>query len=58
MNSERFDQVRQFFAKHDDKHWSFTDCFSFCVMQERKMRQALASDEHFRQAGFEPLLSG
>jgi predicted nucleic acid-binding protein len=56
MNPERFDQVRRFFVKHHDKEWSFTDCFSFCVMQERKMQQALASDEQFRQAGFEPLL--
>lgn len=56
MNPERFEQVRRFFVKHHDKTWSFTDCFSFCVMQERKIQQALASDDHFRQAGFEPLL--
>ena len=57
MNPERFEQVRRFFVKHHDKAWSFTDCFSFCVMQERKIQQALASDDHFRQAGFEPLLT-
>ena len=56
MNPERFEQVRQFFVKHHDKQWSFTDCFSFCVMQEHRIRLALASDDHFRQAGFEPLL--
>lgn len=57
MDPSRFDEVRRFFAKHSDQEWSFTDCFSFCVMKERKMRQALAADMHFRQAGFEPLLA-
>ena len=56
MNSSRFEEVRQFFVKHADKNWSFTDCFSFCVMRERKIEQALASDQHFRQAGFSTLL--
>ncbi len=56
MDPDRFEQVRRFFATHRDKQWSFTDCFSFCVMQEHRIRQALASDDHFRQAGFEPLL--
>jgi len=57
MNADRFDQVCKFFAKHSDKQWSFTDCFSFCVMQERNIRQALVSDKHFRQAGYEPILA-
>ncbi|MCL4177580.1 MAG: hypothetical protein KJ072_07510 [Verrucomicrobia bacterium] len=29
---------------------------SFCLMSERHIRGALTADEHFRQAGFEPLL--
>ncbi len=56
MDFGRFGQVRRFFAKHNDKQWSFTDCFSFCVMTELKLQQALAADKHFRQAGFETLL--
>ena len=39
-----------------DKGWSLSDCISFVVMQERGMRQALAYDEDFEQAGFEALL--
>jgi predicted nucleic acid-binding protein len=56
MNAERFEQVRSFFSKHADKDWSFTDCFSFCVMNERQIEQSLASDRHFQQAGFSALL--
>jgi predicted nucleic acid-binding protein len=56
MDPERFDRARQFFAKHDDKSWSFTDCFSFLVMRSFGLRDALTSDSHFRQAGFNPLL--
>ena len=56
MNAERFERVRRFFTKHADKEWSFTDCFSFCVMRERQISLALASDQHFRQAGFSTLI--
>jgi predicted nucleic acid-binding protein len=52
MDPERFGQTRQFFAKHQDKSWSFTDCFSFLVMRGLGLRDALTSDAHFRQAGF------
>ena len=57
MDRQKFDVVRQFFTKHSDKQWSFTDCFSFCVMKERKIRRALAADKHFKQAGFQLLLN-
>jgi len=57
MDPIRFEQTRRFFAKHSDKEWSFTDCFSFCLMRPQQIRDALTSDEHFRQAGFNPLLA-
>lgn len=56
-DSQRFAEVRDFFLKHHDQDWSFTDCLSFCVMSELKLRDALTKDAHFQQAGFEPLLS-
>lgn len=56
MDPVRFMQVRGFMQRHHDKSWSFTDCFSFCVMDELKLHRAMTSDHHFRQAGFEPLL--
>lgn len=35
-----------------DKSFSFTDCTSFAVMEENKLSQAFAFDNHFIQAGF------
>ncbi|RIK79941.1 MAG: PIN domain-containing protein [Planctomycetota bacterium] len=55
-DAARFDEVRRFYARHADKAWSFTDCFSFVVMRERGITQSLTADHHFAQAGFERLL--
>ena len=41
------------FRGYQDKEWSFTDCTSFVVMKERRLRAALTGDRHFAQAGFE-----
>lgn len=57
IDSERFQRAARFFAQHDDKQWSFTDCVSFILMQELKLTDSFTSDHHFRQAGFNPLLS-
>jgi predicted nucleic acid-binding protein len=56
MDPDRFAQTRRFFLKHRDQSWSFTDCFSFRVMKSLGLRDALSTDSHFRQAGFNPLL--
>lgn len=55
-DSERFHEVRKYFLKHADQEWSFTDCLSFCVMAELRLRDALTKDVHFEQAGFVSLL--
>lgn len=46
----------EIFKMHLDKNWSLTDCITFYVMKERKIRKALTSNHHFIQAGFEALL--
>jgi len=56
IGAERFDMTKTFFRKHADHAYSFTDCTSFVVMRELKLSQALTSDRHFTQAGFEALL--
>ncbi len=55
-DEDRFVQVREFFLKHLDQAWSFTDCVSFCVMKELRITEALTSDQHFEQAGLIALL--
>ncbi len=53
------DLARQAVALYEqraDKEWSLTDCFSFIVMNQHGLHGALATDHHFKQAGFEPLL--
>jgi len=44
------------FRNRPDKGWSLTDCISFLVMGDAGLSDALTPDEHFRQAGFRPLL--
>ena len=39
-----------------DKQWSMIDCYSFVVMKKYDIKQALTTDKHFEQAGFERLL--
>ena len=46
------------FRQRTDKDWSLTDCISFVVMQECRVRHALSSDRHFEQAGYVALLRG
>lgn len=56
MDPERFVQTQRFFIKHLGLAWSFTDCFSFCIMREFDLHNALTTDHHFREAGFRALL--
>ena len=55
-SSELFAKGFELYEGRADKDWSLTDCISFVVMHDRKIRQALTADIHFVQAGFEALL--
>jgi predicted nucleic acid-binding protein len=48
----RADKARGWFFRYRDKDFSFTDCTSFAVMRELRLSEALATDQHFVQAGF------
>jgi uncharacterized protein len=56
LTDELYSSGMTLFRERRDKEWSLTDCVSFVVMERRGIRLALTADEHFRQAGFEPLL--
>ena len=57
IGEEHFGSAKSFFRKHADHGYSFTDCTSFVVMQELRIRDALTTDRHFTEAGFRPLLA-
>ena len=52
----RFRRAKEFFLRHDDHGYSFTDCVSFVVMKELSLLEALSTDKHFKEAGFKALL--
>jgi len=52
VNPARADKARALFFRYRDKDFSFTDCTSFILMRELKLREALTTDRHFLQAGF------
>ena len=56
IDPARFHASADWFRKHGDKAWSFTDCVSFAVMRELRVRDVFTTDRHFRQAGFISLL--
>ncbi|MBU0567799.1 PIN domain-containing protein [bacterium] len=41
------------FKKYEDKDFSFTDCTSFVIMEQNKIKNAFAFDGHFIQYGFQ-----
>ena len=56
LSDEQFEAALTMYAQRQDKTWGLIDCASFLIMQQRRITEALAYDEHFRQAGFTPLL--
>jgi uncharacterized protein len=56
LSEELYARAMGLYRDRPDKEWGLTDCVSFVVMQERGLREALTTDDHFRQAGFRPLL--
>ena len=52
ISPARADKARSLFFRYHDKDFSFTDCTSFVVMRELKLREVLTTDHHFAQIGF------
>src|SRR6202162_6539299 len=55
IGTARAEKARKLFFRYRDKDYSFTDCTSFVVMQELKLKQALTTDHHFQQMSFDVL---
>lgn len=55
-NPDLFNRAAKLYCDRMGKQWSLTDCHSFLIMEDLKMREALAHDRHFEQAGFQILL--
>lgn len=45
------------YKQYGDKEWGLVDCISFEVMAQRGVQEALTTDRHFTQAGFETLMA-
>ena len=57
IHPDLFSQAIELYRSRPDKEWGLTDCLSFLVMAERRLREALTTDSHFEQAGFKVLIS-
>jgi len=55
IDAARSEKARGLFFRYRDKDYSFTDCTSFVVMRELRLKEALTTDRHFRQIGFQTL---
>ena len=53
IDASRAEKARTRFFEWTDKDFSFTDCTSIVVMEELGLAEALTTDRHFSQAGFE-----
>ena len=57
QSAAQFDSAVKLYSSRLDKEWSLTDCASFVIMEEMNIREALAGDHDFEQAGCTILLS-
>jgi predicted nucleic acid-binding protein len=56
VSKELFRAAITFYSRMVDKTWGFVDCASFLVMRRQRIREAVTTDRHFQQAGFQCLL--
>jgi len=56
ITQERFFRAWQLYKSRRDKEWGLTDCTSFIIMEEQRLRDAFTADRHYQQAGYICLL--
>lgn len=52
IQKEHFLRALEKFKKYSDQTFSFTDCTSFVVMEEKGIKDAFTFDDDFKRAGF------
>jgi predicted nucleic acid-binding protein len=57
IDAERFQASQDYYVKHLDHDYSFTDVTSFIVMCELQITDAFTHDDHFTEAGFVRMLA-
>lgn len=57
IGKDLFKDALVLMATFDDQYFSCTDCVSFMVMKDMKIKDVIATDKHFTVAGFNNLLS-
>jgi predicted nucleic acid-binding protein len=55
LRPTREDELKaiDFFEKYSDNRLSFTDCISFVLMQNKKIKRVFTFDRHFQLLGFQ-----
>lgn len=56
LDAALFGKAYSLDESYADKEWGMVDCVSFVVMREAGVTDALTSDKHFGQAGFNVLM--
>ncbi|MCT7985968.1 nucleic acid-binding protein [Laspinema sp. A4] len=56
ITPQLFEKGFNLYQSRTDKTWGLVDCFSFIVMEQQNLIDAVTSDLHFIQAGFRALL--
>ncbi|WP_410766130.1 type II toxin-antitoxin system VapC family toxin [Cyanobacterium aponinum] len=52
ISSDVFREGLNLYESRQDKEWGLIDCISFSVMVKQNITDALTTDHHFAQAGF------
>ena len=56
LSEQLYVRASQLYRERPDKESALTDCVSIIVMGDRGIIEALTTDDHFQQAGFQALM--
>jgi uncharacterized protein len=57
IDTTLLERAIELYTSRPDKEWGLTDCLSFVVMEDYGVGEALTTDRHFEQAGFQIVLA-